>query len=283
MNRVEYSLYRSERGESLLSVLMALLLSAVALTASSSFFIASARHSVDLRSGTSAQMQASILLDLFTSELRMMGSGMPLTQTSFTSADASLGDAPLPVLLSATGTSITFRFNPDGASAVLLSDFTPTAGSGTIAVSSSAGFAVGDTIYLSSYSAGGPHGARATITAIAGTSIQIGAIVTATGATFPASSLVQPVTEVTYTSTDSGVIRSTDHGEEMTIPNASFSLTFLDQSQQQMTLPLTPTSVSSTLAAINVTVEVQHTSRFLTDPITTTAQQLVALRNLNLL
>jgi hypothetical protein len=223
-------------------------------------------------------VSASTLLDLITSELRMLGSGMPLSQSSFTSTDTTLGDAPLPVLLTATATQITFRFNPFGTSTTLTSDFTP-ASNNTVSVESSAGFSLGDTVYLSSYSAGGTHGLRGTVSALSATTLQLGNLITATGATFPASSLAHPVVEVTYASSSAGVTRTTSDGATVAIPQASFNLSYLDQNQQPLTLPLTTTTIRSQLSAVRVTVQTSHSSRFDTATHTTTAEQIIALRN----
>lgn len=279
MSRSRNSHHYGERGESLLGTLVALTLASIALTASTSFFIASAKHSTDIRASTQAQVRASTLLDLMTSELRMLGSGMPLSQSSFSPTDATLGDAPLPVLLSATATEITFRFNPFGRSTMLTTDFNP-ASHTTATVESTTGFSVGDTVYLSSYSAGGTHGLRGVITALTPTTIGLGSVVTASGATFPASSLVHPVVEVTYTSNDSGVTRTTSEGSTVTLPQAQFTLTYLDQSQQAITLPLTTSALDTRLSAVRVTIHSTHSSRFDTATDTTLAQQTVALRNI---
>jgi hypothetical protein len=112
--------------------------------------------------------------------------------------------------------------------------------------------------------------------------------VTATpSATFPASSVVQPVSDITYTSTLDGISRSSSRGSSMFVgsmfyPNATFELTYYDGAGRILSLPLTATSIRNTVAGIGIRILVNSQSRFDGSPRDTEAQQIVALRNLTL-
>ncbi len=270
----------SERGESLVSMLVAMLISGIVLSASTSFFINSLYHNKDIRSFTHAQVAASSLLDLMSFELRMLGSGMPLTQASFSYQDSAIGALALPLLLSASTSEITFRLNEIGATAVLTGDFTPSPGGLTISVDSTNGFNPGDSVYLSSFSAGGTNGLYGIVASTSANTIQLATFTTTPNAYFPASSLIQPVSQVTYSSTSNGVIRTTSRGASTQSDHTSFELRYLDRAGQPLTLPLSATTIRDSLAGITVLVRVESRSRFGGVLSSTEAQQTVALRNL---
>jgi Tfp pilus assembly protein PilW len=269
-----------ERGESLVGMLVAMLISGIVLSASASFFINCLHHSSDIRSFTRAQITASSLLDLMSFELRMLGSGMPLAQAGFSYQDPAIGELALPLLLSASATEMTFRLNETGASAILTSDFLPSSGSHTVSVDSTEGFSPGDSVYLSSFSAGGTHGLRGVVQSTSASTIQLSNLSTTQDARFPASSLIQPVSEITYTHSSNGVIRTTAHGVTTQSDHTSFELTYLDRSGQPIALPLSATTIRDSLAGISVLVRVQSSSRFGGAASVTEAQQTIALRNL---
>ncbi len=269
-----------ERGESLIGMLVAMLISAIVLSASTSFFINCLHHSTDVRSFTRGQVAASSLLDLISFELRMLGSGMPLTQSSFSYEDPAVGALALPVSLSASASEITFRLNETGASAILTSDFVPSSGSHTLSVDSIAGFKPGDSVYLSSFSAGGTHGLHGTVGSASANAIQLSTFTTTQGARFPASSLLQPVSEITYTNSSNGVARTTLHGVTTQSDHTTLELTYLDRAGQTLPLPLSAATIRDSLAGINVLVRVESPSRFGGTVSTTEAQQTIALRNL---
>lgn len=271
---------RNERGESLVGMLVAMLISAIVLSASTSFFINCLHHSTDVRSFTRSQVAASSLLDLMSFELRMLGSGMPLTQPSFRYEDPAIGALALPLSLSASASEITFRLNETGASAILTSDFDPSSGSHTLSVDSITGFKPGDSVYLSSFSAGGTDGLRGIVSSVNSNSIQLSTFATTHGAHFPASSLLQPVSEITYTNSSHGVARTTLHGAATQSDHTTIQLTYLDRTGQPIPLPLTHATIRDSLAGINVLVRVESPSRFGATVSTTEAQQTIALRNL---
>lgn len=273
--------HTSERGESIIGTLVALLISTIVLSAGTSLFINSLRHSTDIRVFSQAQLAASSFLDLVSFELRMLGSGMPLTQSDFRYDDPNVGAHALPLLLSASATEMTLRFNESGASAVLTADFIPSSSSRILNVDSAVGFNAGDTVYLSSLSAGGNAGLHGVIDQIVGNSIHLSTLTTTPNARFPASSIIQPVLEVTYRSSPEGsVTRTSSRGDTMQSNNTSFELTYLDGSGHPLPLPLTTTAIRDSLAGIKILVRVESRSSFGGRSSTTEAQQSVALRNL---
>jgi hypothetical protein len=244
-------------------------------------FINALRHTTNIRSFSQAQIAASSFLDLASFELRMLGSGMPLTQGEFKYEDPNVGARALPLLLSASPTEMTFRFNETGASAVLTSDFIPSSSNSTLSVDSTIGFGAGDTVYISSLSAGGSAGLYGVINRIIGNSIQLSTFTTNASARFPASSIIQPVTEVTYRSTPEGIVtRTSARGEVIQSKNTAFELTYLDGAGQPLSLPLSPSTIRDSLAGIRIIVRVGARSIFDDSSLTTEAQQTVALRNL---
>jgi hypothetical protein len=270
----------SERGESLLGILAALLISAIVLSSGTSFFINSLRHSTDIRSFTQAQITAGSFLDLMSFELRMLGSGMPLTQDDFGYDDPTVGELALPLLRSASPSRITFRMNETGTSAVLTDDFIPSSSGHSLTVDSSIGFNPGDTVYLSSFSTGGTQGLQGVIGSISENTIHLSSFTTTAGARFPASSLIQPVSEVTFNSSLEGVTRTSSRGVSIQSRNTSFELTYLDAAGQPLPLPLTTTAIRESLAGVKIVVREESRSRFGVAATTTEARQTVALRNL---
>jgi Tfp pilus assembly protein PilW len=269
-----------ERGESLLSMLVAILISGIVLSASTSFFLNSLHHSTDIRSFTRTQVAASSLLDLMSFELRMLGSGMPLTQASFSYENPTISGLALPILLSSSASEITFRLNETGASALLTSNFSPSSGSHTLSVDSTVGFKTGDSVYLTSLSTGGVHGLHGIVQSTTATSIQLSTYNTTQDAHFPASSLIQPVSEITYASSPNGVTRTSSQEVTTHLDHAAFELVYLDSSGQSLPLPLSATTIRESLAGIRVLVQVEALSRFGGAVSATEAQQTIALRNL---
>jgi|GEM_PF-2871877 len=282
-----YKRGNSERGESILSTYVALLIMGIILSAGTSLFTNSLKHSADIRALTQAQIAATNILDMMSFEMRMMGSGMPLTQSSFSYDNVAIRERALPILLSASNSSITFRLNEAGSSALLTSDASPSGTTMTVNLDSSEAFNLGDTVYISSFSVGGTHALRGVISQKNGNTISLSSVTATPSATFPASSVVQPVSDITYTSTLDGISRSSSRGSSMFVgsmfyPNATFELTYYDGPGQILSLPLTATSIRNTVAGIGIRILVNSESRFDGSPRDTEAQQIVALRNLTL-
>lgn len=279
------SLVSSERGETLISALVSLALVTAIFSATVAGFLDSSKRSLDHESVTRAQEESKTLLDLMAFDLRMLGSGLPLGQDNFLIDDLTLGTASLPVMLDASASFVNFRLNERGTSTVLTADFDTTA-TNSFSVFSDSGFSVGDTIYVSDMPVGGSAGLQGVVTAVGSNVISIDAGFVATpGIQFSEGSVVEPVTLISYNSPNdwSGIQRATDNGTIVMAPNSTFSLTYHDRNGAQLLLPLTEAIIADDLAGITLTVNVRGQHLLKDGSIfTATAQQTIALRNLNI-
>lgn len=279
-------LLRSERGETLLSALVSLGLVAAIFTATVASFLDSSRRSIDHESVTRAQEESKTLLDLIAFDLRMLGSGMPLGQDDFLIGDVGLGTSPLPVMVDASAGTISFRLNERGTSTVLTAEFDTTVTT-SFSVFSDNDFSVGDTLYVSDMTVGGSAGLQGEVTAVGANVISIDAGFVATpGIRFKVGSVVERVALITYDSPNdwSGVVRATDNGTTITMaPNSTFSLQYVDGTGTELILPLTDAVIANNLTGIILTVNVRGEHPLKDGSVfTATAQQSIALRNLNI-
>jgi Tfp pilus assembly protein PilW len=283
---------RGQRGETVLSVLVGLGLTTALFAATLSSFFQMANSSIDRRTMAAAQDQAKTVADLIAAELRIAGAGMPLGQPNFAIGGTGLGTAPLPILLTATATQISYRINETGMNTVITADYTPSTTARTFTVLSASGFVVGDTVYISNLTAGGSQiqpgnteGMMGVISAITGSSVTISSSYiapTVTPLVFRAGSTVDRVTQIDLVSGTSGITRNPETGAVVLQPNSSFSLVYLDSAGATITLPLTNTTVANSLTAVRITVNVQGSRKLRSGATyTATATQTVALRNLN--
>lgn len=268
------------------------------LAAATASFFNISRRSLDHLTIATAQERAKSVLSLIAFDLRMIGSGMPLGQPAFTVADATLGDAPLPILTSSTRTRLVYRINENGATTVLYgTEFKPSAALRSFRVFSSKDLEVGDFIYISnmlpgagkdSPNIGGIHGLRGKITSIGSGSqptVTIDpAYKTSAGAAFREGSTVERVTDVILDSPSNGtgITRNPETGAVVLAPRSTFSATYLDANGNALTLPLSAAAIANQLSAIRVTVQVTA-DRPLSGRrgYTAIATETVALRNLN--
>lgn len=276
---------RSERGETIFGVLVAISLGLTVLSVAVANFTDAWRRSVDVRMMMQAQTEARTILDLMAYDIRMAGAGMPLGQADFTTATASLGDAPLPVLTTSTVTAIALRVNESGTSTVLSADFNPST-STTIPVVSAADILPQSLVYINDMSTGGTSGYQGVVSSTTASTVSVSSSIKTAGVTFQAGSIVEPVVNVTFTSgSDSGITRQTSTGgEAVTLSSHSrFTITYLNSAGTELVLPLTASSIANDLAAVRINVQVDAVRKLLSDSIyTATAEQVVALRNLNL-
>lgn len=268
------------------------------LAAATASFFTISRRSLDHLTMATAQERAKSVLSLIAFDLRMVGSGMPLGQAAFTIADATLGDAPLPILTSSTRSRIVYRINENGATTVLYgAEFKPSAALRSFRVFSAKDLEVGDTIYISnmlpgagkdSPNIGGIHGLRGKIASIAAgaqPTITIdSSFKTSTGAGFREGSTVERVTDVILDSplSGSGITRNPETGAVALAPRSTFTATYLDGNGNSLIPPLSATTIANQLSAIRITVQVTSDRPLLDGaPYVATATETVALRNLN--
>jgi type II secretory pathway pseudopilin PulG len=271
----------SQRGETLVGVLVALLIAGIVLSAALTNFSDAWRRAADTKMMSHAEVEARMVLDLINYDLRMIGSGLPLGQTGFSIDDVSLGDSPLPVLVSSTDSAITFRLNESGVSALLASDFTP-ASSLVVSVSSSTGFASGDTVYISNMSVLGTAGFKGTVDSVSGNSLTLNGSYTSTpSTTFGAGSIIEKVSAVILAATAAGITRDSGGGAITLSPRASFAASYLDSTGTPLALPLTRAAIKDSLSSISITITVTSPHALADgERYEARAIQQVALRNL---
>lgn len=276
----------AERGETLVSILAALMLAGLLLAGMMSVLLNTSRLSLDHEEIAKTEERARNVLQLIAFDARMAGSGMPLGQSFFAIGGSGLGNAPLPLLTTATATSFTIRANELGVSTVLTAAYTPAPASLSFAVLSADDLAPGNAIYLSDMPAGGSNGLLGTIQSINGTTVTIrDTYVTSAGAQFAAGSTVDRVTSIAYSSPASGagVTRDDGFGALLLEPQSRFSADYLDGTGAVLPLPLTEAAVRDSLSALRLTVTVASSRPLVSgQTYTATATQTVALRNLNL-
>ena len=277
---------RRQFGFSAIELMASLVIMSTLFVSVTSMFVATTRRSHDNGVIMEADERARELLDLLAYDIRMAGSGMPMGQASFAVGGTGLGDAPLPILLSATASSITLRTNETGKNTVLTTNFTPSSTALTFDVLSVEDLYDGSVIYISDLIRGGTQGLRAVIDSISGNSITIDSgFITSSGTSFSSGCTVTRITDVTYTSTDltAGITRDNGEGAITLAPKSLFVLSYLDGSGNPITLPLTDTAVSTQLTSINITVQVAARTNLKdgSSYIATVAER-VALRNINL-
>lgn len=272
-----------ERGETLLSVIVSIGLSAVLFAATYSSFMNSTRNGFDHEVRIRAIEEANAVLDLMAYDLRMLGSGMPLGQTKFAITDVTLQPATLPVLTTSNATYISFRMNEKGITTMLTADFNPAAGS-TLSVFSASGFKVGNAVYLNNATPGGEDGCMASVTAVAGNTLTLGGKIYSPGALFRAGSLVDTTVTVTYFSPpdNGGIRRAIGTDSVLLAPKSSFSITYLDIYGNVITPPLTSQVIADSLGGLRLTVNVQGSHQLKSGQnFTAQAVQTVGFRNLN--
>jgi type II secretory pathway pseudopilin PulG len=246
-------------GHTLVEVLVSILLGGMVLGAATKSFTASVKGTVDMRSMSRTQEQARAILDLLSTELRLLGAGMPLGQADFPITATTFNDTNLPILLDATQYNIKFRKNERGIQTSLSSNYTPAATSLSIPVLSSSGFIVGDPVYISDMVLGGSFGMWGKVASMSSGNINLNSeIYHPAGITFTAGSIVEPVSLIEYNSPadGSGVTRDTGLDTTILAPNSSFKLTYLDQSGTAIALPLTADIIGNSLSAIDIEVTV---------------------------
>lgn len=275
-----------ERGATLVELLVSLAVVGVVFAAmSDSLFFRSGTLS-DQAQISAAESTAQSLRDMLAFDLRMLGAGMPLTQSSFMNGGAATADARLPVLLDADNDRIEFRLNDSGLSSVLTSAYTPSASSLSFDLVSATGFRSGDTIYLSNMLGGGSSGLQAVVESVSGNRVRIRSGFRAdTGATFGAGSSADRISRYRFVSPAdwSGITRDTGNGAVLLAPNSAFTIEYLDSARASIPLPLSEAEVMSQLGYLRLTVFARPLRALKNHaPYQAEASQLVALRSLRL-
>ena len=275
----------AERGFSLLELLVALLISTVLLGNITSTIMTSTTQHHDQKVRTKTNENAHLLLDTLSYEIRMLGTGMPLGQEDFDMLDATLNNAPLPILTTASGTYLQIRLDEVGTDAIVVASYTPSFTSRDVDVDDASEFSVGDTVYISNKTNGEKGGLQSTITAINGNTVTIDNSYNATpGVVFDVGSMMHKVDTITLDSTPSGITRQ--RGAETPIvllPRSTIAISYFDENGNTLTPPLSVSQIRNDLMRVRIQISVD--SRVpLKSGATYTAdtQQDIFLRNLHL-
>ncbi|MDC0357301.1 hypothetical protein OAO01_00665 [Oligoflexia bacterium] len=278
-------LVTGEDATTLVELLVTLLLSSIFLGVVYDTFITNSNIMMESEVVSTTDSKARAILDLMSFEIRMMGAGMPIGQAEFLSGQSGLGDAPDALLAGSDDDTLMFRMNETGYTTFSSTDFTPDDGL-SFSIVSTSDVQVDDVIYISDMAVGGSDGFRGQISSVLGSQLTVDAgYVASEDAIFPSGSTVARTTEITYTSPPggSGITRSNGGDALVLGTGTSFSLEYLDEDGDEVDPPLSLTERVNEITAIQITVNAQS-SRPLKDGTfyTAEAEQIVALRNLNL-
>lgn len=277
---------RRTAGFTVLEMLVGVFLLGVLFLAVSRTFFDTTRRAHDHSVVTHTEESARTLLDFIGYDIRMSGAGMPLGQAAFTTTDLSLGDAPLPILTTVSGSSITLRINETGKNTVLTSDYTPSSSNLTMSVMSTEDLTVGDQIYISDMVRGGAEALRGYVDAKTSSTVTIRSdYVVSPAASFSAGSILTRISDVVYDSPDdwSGITRDNGDGTVTLATNSRFGITYLDGDGNELALPLTAAVIVDQLAAVELQVRVQSRQPLKSgEYYVADARQRIALRNVNL-
>lgn len=160
------------RGETIISFLVGVMISAIALGAAVTGLTTFSRASNDHRQISDTEVIARKILDQMSYEIRLTGGGVPFHLAGFQIGDATLGDSPLPILTSSSATEITFKINQRGRVGMLSTEYDPSAGV-SFTVVDITGFAQGQEVYITSVDPSNPDGLHGTIQSIAGSVITL--------------------------------------------------------------------------------------------------------------
>ncbi|RME58022.1 MAG: hypothetical protein D6780_07475 [Candidatus Dadabacteria bacterium] len=272
------------RGGTVLELMVTVLLSSLLLTALYALFFNSTKESLDGEIKIQTEETARAILDMLSFDLRMIGSGMPLTQANFQAGDGDLGTAPYPIFTDTTATYLHFRASEAGESSMLTNDFDTTLGTSTFNVVTGDLFKPGDIIYLANYTVGGSDGLYGVVENVADNSITLeDDYVSSPNAVFETGTVITKVSEIIYNSPDddSGITRDDGNGEVTLAPNSTFEVEFRDSSGNPIDLPLSASEIINEVASVYITVTVNSQRKLSTgETFQAVAEQLVAIRNL---
>ena len=274
-----------EAGFGLLQLLVASALGSIIVSIAVAHFFEASYLSHDHQVKSLTEQNAQAILDLFSHELRMIGNGIPFAQSNFKMSSGSLGNAPLPVLLTADQDFLEFRVNLDGSFGILSSTFTPSASNLQFSLNSTAPFPVGRELYLSNFLTGGHEGLRGVVESVHGQTVTLDSQFTSSsGASFPEGSMATPIELVQYESVDdwSGIRRSDSMGSVLLVSNSRFALRYLDRAGAIISPPLDQAKIANLLSTIEISVFVRGHLPLKDGSVYTTQRiQSIGLRNIN--
>lgn len=86
---MQHPLITDQRGEGLIGFLVSVVISAIVFAATTTAYLQGIVRAQDHRTMVQVREEAREIADLIASELRLLGSGMPLSQDDFSSSDLS--------------------------------------------------------------------------------------------------------------------------------------------------------------------------------------------------
>jgi hypothetical protein len=275
-----------QRGDTLIGFLVAALVGTFVITATASSFTTGVRSVWDRITIAEANNQARTLSHLISSDLRVIGSGMPLGSPRFHPFDPQVGDAALPILPYADATNITYRVNKSGRFGSLTAPFDPSF-ERSFSVTSTDGFRPDSWLYISNISSEFSQsslisGLRARIISVGDNSIGVSDVSTNEGAVFKWGSIAEIVDEVTLDCANvEGISRDTGSGPIILYPNSSCTITYLDTEHNELAYPLTTDAIQSLVSSIRFTISVPGRRRLQSgNSYTAQVAETVALRNI---
>jgi type II secretory pathway pseudopilin PulG len=287
--RLEPEFASTERGSSLLEVLVAVTMIGLIFSGLVTQYSNSVSNSYDHSLRIAAQVQAQAVLQTVISELRVLGNGVPFDQANFQIGESTLSDTTVtePIDIAVTsGSKISFRLNESGTVHLLTADFDPAATT-TISLTDVDGIVANDEIYLTNSVIGGDDGLYATVASVdanAKTVTLNADYVTSPGATFDTGTILEEVPDVIYNSPidGSGVTRNSGYGDVLLAPNSTMSLTYYSFDGTELTPPLTNSDIINSLRSIKVAITLTSPRSLSSGATyTTTVEQRVGIRNLN--
>jgi len=253
--------FSQQRGDTLIGFLVAAFIGTLVVTATASSFTTGVRSVWDRITIAEANNQARSLSHLISSDLRVIGSGMPLGSPRFNYLDPQIEDAALPILPFADPTNITFRVNKSGRFGSLTATFDPSF-QRTIELTSTEGFKSDSWVYISSMTSEFSQsslisGVRARITSVGDNSIGVSDVSTNEGAIFKWGSIAEIVEEIVLDCGNvGGISRDTGNGPTVLYPKSSCIITYLDSGHNELPYPLTSDAIQSSLSSIRLTISV---------------------------
>jgi type II secretory pathway pseudopilin PulG len=277
---------QTQRGETLIGLLIATAIGAIILAATASSFTGLMRSLWDRVTIAEANNQAREIARIISADFRMIGSGMPLGAPKFDMLDVTLGNAALPILTSSTTTDVRYRLNEYGRFTSTTASFDP-ATQTNLAVLSTQGFSPQQWVYISNVSSEFSQsstvgGARGRITSTGGTTLSLSGIIAGAGVQFNPGSTVELVTDATLNcAAPAGITRDTGSGPVTLYPKSSCTVTYLDATNAALTPPLTQAAIQSSLTSMRVTVTVPGRRKLRSGAVySAQVTETVALRNL---
>ena len=250
-----------QRGDTLVGFLVAAFIGTLVVTATASSFTTGVRSVWDRITIAEANNQARSLSHLISSDLRVIGSGMPLGSPRFNYLDPQIEDAALPILPFADAANITFRVNKSGRFGSLTAPFDPSF-QRTIEVTSTEGFRPDSWVYLSNMTSEFSQsslisGLRARITSVGDSSIGVSDVSTNEGAIFKWGSIAEIVEEIFIDCANiEGISRDSGNGPIILYPHSSCTINYLDNQNNELPSPLSSDVIQSSVSSIRFTISV---------------------------